>query len=99
MTLSDVCEIKINFPEADFWLYTKGSEKSLGMPTKDAENYERKIGIKVRKDALDKLDPGYLYYVFMHLFSTQYWQKNGLVYGSTGLMNIRIQDVKNIRIG
>ena len=99
MRLVDLCEISFNMPNADFWLYTRGSEKSLGMPTKDSENFKNKIGIKVKEEAKDKLDPGYLYYVFMHLNTTQYWQKNGLVLGSTGLVHIRIQDVMNIEIG
>lgn len=99
MRLADLCEVKFNMPDADFWIYTRGNEKSLGMPTTDSDNNENKIGIKVLEEAKDKLDARYLYYVFMHLNSTQFWQRNGLVYGSTGLTNIRIQDVKNINIG
>ena len=50
------------------------------------------------KKAKDKLDSKYLYYVFMNLNTTQYWQRNGLVYGSLQLKNIRIEDVKNISL-
>jgi hypothetical protein len=32
----------------------------------------------------------------MHLNSSQFWQTNGLVYGSLQLKNLRIEDVKNI---
>jgi hypothetical protein len=99
MRLADLCEVKFNMPDADFWVYARGSEKSLGMPTTDPDNNEKKIGIKVKEEAKDKLDARYLYYVFMHLNSSQYWQRNGLVYGSTNLMNLRIEDVNNIQIG
>ena len=96
MRLSDLCEVKFNMSDADFWIYTRGTEKSLGMPTTDPDNTEKKIGIKVKEDAKDKIDARYLYYVFMHLNTTQFWQRSGLVYGSLDLKNIRIDDVKNI---
>jgi hypothetical protein len=98
MKLIDLCDIKTNMADADFWLYTTGSEKSLGTPTGDRENYENKIGIKLKKEAKDKLDLKYLFYLFQYLHSSQYWQRNGLVYGSTRLMGIRIQDVKNLEV-
>jgi hypothetical protein len=34
----------------------------------------------------------------MNLNATQHWQRNGLVYGSLQLKNIRIEDVKNISL-
>jgi hypothetical protein len=68
------------------------------MPTTDPDNNEKKIGIKVKEEAKDKLDSRYLYYVFMNLNATQHWQRNGLVYGSLQLKNIRIEDVKNISL-
>ena len=98
MRLADLCEIKFNMSDADFWIYARGTEKSLGMPTTDPDNYEKKIGIKVKEEAKDKLDSKYLYYVFMNLNTTQHWQRNGLVYGSLQLKNIRIEDVKNISL-
>ncbi len=98
MKLADLCDISIGLEDADFWLYTKGSEKSLGMPTYDRENHENKIGIKLKEEAKDKLYLDYLFYLFQNLHSSQYWQRNGLVYGSTRLMGIRIQDVKNLEV-
>ena len=56
MRLADLCEIKFNMSDADFWIYARGTEKSLGMPTTDPDNYEKKIGIKVKEEAKDKLD-------------------------------------------
>ena len=96
MRLGDLCEVKFNMPDADFWIYARGAEKNLGMPTTDPSDSKYKIGIKVNEEAKDKLDSKYLYYVFMHLNSTQHWQRNGLVYGSLALKNIRIDDIKNI---
>ena len=96
MRLADLCEIKFNMSDADFCIFARGAEKSLGMPTTDPDNNEKKIGIKVKEEAKDKLDSKYLFYVFMHLNNSQYWQTNGLVYGSLQLKNIRIEDVKNL---
>lgn len=98
MKLGQLCEIRYDLPDADFWLYSRGSEKNLGMPTKDPDNTNKKIGIKVKVEAKNILDPGYLYYLFMHLHNSQFWQKNGLVYGSLELKNLRIEDVKNLSL-
>lgn len=93
MVIGDLCEFKVNFPEADFWLIRKGSESNVGKPTKefDSEN----IGVKVIRR--DILDPNYLFYVFMYL------QESGklasLAHGSLKLKNISIRDIKNIPIG
>ena len=35
MTIGNICIFKTNFPEADFWLQRKGSEKTVGTPTKE----------------------------------------------------------------
>ena len=99
MKLGDLCNIRYNMPEADFYIYARGSEKNLGMPSKDSENIEKKIGVKVKDEAKEVLDPGYLYYLFMHLHNTQFWQTNGLVYGSLQLKNLRVEDIKNLSIG
>ena len=93
MTLGDLCEFKINFPEADFWLVRKGSDKTVGMPVKEFDS--ERIGVKVIQT--DVLDPQYLYYVFMHL------QQSGkfipLANGTLKLKNISIRDIKSISIG
>ena len=93
MTLGDLCEFKVNFPEADFWLVRKGSDKTVGMPVKEFDS--ERIGIKVIQT--DVLDPQYLYYVFMHL------QQSGkfipLAHGTLKLKNISIRDIKSISIG
>jgi hypothetical protein len=96
MKLDDYFVVKYGLSEAYFCIYSRVSEKSLGQHKKDSENIAKKIGIKVKEDSLNVLDSGYLYYVFMHLHNTQFWQKNGLVYGSLDLKNLRVEDIKNL---
>lgn len=92
MVIGDLCDFKLNFPEADFWLIRKGSENVVGKPVRefDPEN----IGVKVVRT--DILDPNYLFYVFMYL------QQSGkfinIAHGTLRLKNISIQDIKNIPI-
>ncbi len=92
MKLSDLCEIKTNFPEADFWLIRKGSEDTVGYPVK--EYSPEHIGIKVT--ATDVLLPSYLYYVMLNLYNHGLFKNNS--YGSLNLKNIRVEDVRGIRI-
>lgn len=92
MKLSDLCEIKTNFPDADFWLIRKGGEDRVGYPVKEF-NPEH-IGIKVT--ATDVLLPEYLYYVMLNLFNHGIFKNNSV--GSLNLKNIRAEDIKNIRI-
>jgi hypothetical protein len=93
MTLGDLCEFKTNFPEADFWLVRKGSDKTVGMPVKEFDS--ERIGVKVIQT--DVLSPQYLYYVFMHL------QQSGrfipFAHGTLKLKNISIRDIKSISVG
>ena len=93
MKLGDLCDIRYNMPEADFYIYARGSEKNLGMPSKDSDNTEKKIGVKVKDEAKELLDPGYLYYLFMHLHNTHFWLSIVLVYGSLQLKNLRVEDI------
>ena len=91
MLLKDVCKIKTNFKEANFWLQRKGSERTVGQPTK--EFFSENIGIQV----LDPMIlPDFLYYYMQYLFSTGYWQR--LSYGTLNLKNIRTEDVANLEI-
>lgn len=94
MTIGDICIFKTNFPDADFWLQRKGSEKTVGTPTKDF--YEENIGVKIMDDFRDRVDPGYLYYYF------QFLHKQGvfapIAHGTLALKNVRISDIKTIPI-
>ena len=92
MKIGDVCIFKTNFPEADFWLQRKGSEQSVGKPSK--EFYEENIGVKVKDEYLDKVDPNYLYYYFQYLHMQGVFAP--ISHGTLDLKNITINDIKSI---
>jgi len=86
-----VAEIKTNMPDADFWLVRKGSESTIGTPTRTFNKGH--IGIRVTRQ--DLLVPSYLFYVMQFLQQQGYWK-----YRNTGILNlksIRVEDVKNIK--
>ena len=91
--LKDLATVKTNFPDADFWIQRKGSDKTIGTPTKkfSPEN----IGIKVT--ATDVLDARYLYYLMMHLHNTGHWKQHA--HGALKLVNLPISAVANLSFG
>lgn len=93
MKLSDLAEIKTDFPGADFWLIRRGSVSQCGKPVK-SYNSEH-IGLKVNRT--DILLPDYLFYVFKHLHAAKHWEP--IAHGTLDLVNIRVRDVKDIRVG
>jgi len=94
MKLGNICTFKINFPEADFWLQRKGSEKTVGMPTK--EFFEENIGVKVKEEYEDRVDPNYLYYYFQFLHQQGFFEP--ISHGTLKLKNITISDIKSIPV-
>jgi hypothetical protein len=94
MTLGDICMFKTKFPEADFWLQRKGSEKTVGTPTKEFS--EENIGIKVMDEYVDKVDSNYLYYYFQYLHQRGVFAP--ISHGTLKLKNITISDIKSIPI-
>lgn len=92
MKLSDVCVIKTNFPEADFWIARRGSVKTVGAVTREFSKYH--IGIKVIETEI--LIPDYLYYVFMNFHHQGEWKNRAK--GTLQLVHITVADVKNIRL-
>jgi hypothetical protein len=92
MRLSDLCEIKTNFGDADFWLQRKGSVDTVGTPTKEFN--PENIGIKVIRT--DILVPDYLYYILVYYQSIGYF--SNISNGTLNLKNIRTEDIKNIRL-
>jgi choline kinase len=93
MKLKYLCEIKTNFPDADFWLIRKGSEKEVGKPTKEYSS--ENIGIKVIETEI--LFPQYLYYALMNLHNQGRFEE--MSHGTLRLKNIRVEDIKNISFG
>jgi hypothetical protein len=91
--LKDFAQIKTNFEDADFWITRKGSSKSVGKPTTIYS--PEHIGVKVT--ATDKLDPKYLKYMIEYLWSSGKFAQ--IATGTTALVSIRTDDIKNIGIG
>lgn len=92
MTIGDLVEFKRNAPDADFWLIRKGSENTVGKPTREFS--PEHIGVKVIETSL--VDSQYLFYFFMLLQSKGLFKN--LSKGTTNLKNIRISDVKSIPV-
>jgi hypothetical protein len=90
--LSDLADIKTKFENADFWIVRRGSLSEVGKPTKKY-NPEH-IGLKVTSD---QILPDYLFYSMMHIHNNGYFSR--LATGTTNLVNIRISDVSEIRLG
>jgi len=92
MRIGDVCEFKNNCPDCDFWIVRKGTEKSVGKPTK--EYSPEYIGVKIIKK--DLIVPQFLYYYFEYLNSIGIFTQ--LSTGMTKLKHIKISEVKDIPI-
>lgn len=92
-TLGDLCTIKTNFEDADFWLVRRGNADAVGQPTRkyDPEN----IGIKVV--ATDVLLPNYLYYALEHLYRRGVFAQEAK--GVLKLTHLRTEFVRSIPIG
>lgn len=104
LLLDTVAIVKTNFPDADFWIQTRGSADSIGTvhrkfgvntPGQPAEYGTLKdIGIKVRPEYLGVLDPRYLSYVFEYFKMQGLWIQIGTQ--GTIMWHIRTNVVKNI---
>ena len=94
MTIGDICIFRVNFPDADFWLERKGSEKTVGKPTKEFS--EENIGVKIMDEYRDKVDSNYLYYYFVFLHQKGIFEP--ISHGTLALKNVTISDIKTIPI-
>lgn len=90
--LKNLCEIKTNFPNADFWITRRGSEDTVGKPTKTYS--PEAIGVKVTHTEI--LLPDYLFYWFEYIHSTGFFKN--IAKGTLKLVHITTDDVKNIPI-
>jgi len=90
--LGNLCEIKINFPEADFWLQRNGAIENVGKPHK--KFFADDIGVKVI--ATDIIDTNYLFYYLTYLHSLGEFGK--LASYTTKLHHIRVSDIKNLTL-
>ena len=92
-TLSDLCTIKTDFPDADFWLVRRGTEDTVGKPVKEFD--PQRIGIKVERT--DVLDPNYLFYLMQHLQNRGVFKS--MATGSIRLVHITTGQIKSIPLG
>lgn len=92
MKIGDICEFKINFPDADFWLIRKGNDKTVGTPTRNFSTEH--IGVKIIDT--NQVVPEFLFYMFQFL-----QQKGDFVKLSRGTLNLKhisISDIKDIPV-
>lgn len=90
--VGDFISVKLNDPEADFWVVRRGTEGAVGTPTREF-NPEH-FGITVTSEALL---PDYLFYALQYIHHQGYYKP--LARGSIKLVGIRADDIKNIRLG
>ena len=92
MTLGDLVDFKTNSEDADFWLVRKGTESVVGKPIR--EYNPENIGVKIKDNTI--IDSSYLYYYFMFLHGKGIFSE--MSRGTTRLQNIKISDIKKIKI-
>lgn len=90
MKLKNIADLKVNNPEADFWLIRKGNALNVGRPTREFS--PEHIGVTVIRP--DLVVPDYLFYVFEYLVMRGAFVE--LARGTTKLQNIRISDLEEI---
>lgn len=91
--LKDVATIGTGLKDADFYINLRGSDITVGAVSKEHGPY--KCGVKVTRT--DVVIPQYLYYMLMDLHARGYFKR--LATGATNLVNIRISDIANIKLG
>lgn len=96
--LEDICEIRTDFPDADFWLQRRGSEKTIGTPKRflsvSHDINKENIGIKVKPEYTDFVSPEFLYYSLQQLHQQGIFEN--MAVGSLALKNLRVSEVKKI---
>lgn len=91
--LQDYATVKLNDKKADFWIARKGTPDEIGSVSKDFN--KESFGVKVT--ATDVLDSNYLYYAMMNIHGQGLYKNMGS--GTTQLVSIKLNNIKNIRIG
>lgn len=90
--LGNLISIKIGDKNADFWIVRRGDINKVGTPTKTYNSQAYGIKVTDRTQIL----PDYLYYYFMYIQQTGYWKN--MAHGTTKLVNIKLNDIKNIEV-
>ena len=86
--------VKTHYETADFWLVRKNSADKVGMPTKEYK--AEHIGVKVREEKRESLNPEFLFHWFTNFYNNGGFQE--IARGTTGLKNITIADVNYIQL-
>ncbi len=90
MILSDIAEIRTNFPEANFWLVNYTNTNQVGKPTGDFQ--KEFIGIK----AYDFDFTYHLYHMLMSFFKTGQFQN--ISRGIPGYVSLCLHSVQNLGV-
>ena len=90
-SLHGILEIRTNMPDADFYIIRKGSDSSVGTPTKpgDPKLDAEKFGVKCNRDVLL---PDYLFYMVQYLHQSRAFQQ--FAHGTLSLKTLRKEDVQ-----
>ena len=93
MKLCDLCDLKTDYLDADFWVVRKGPLDELGKPTK--KYHSDYIGIKVIEKDLLLVD--YLYNIIEDYYKSGVFKRFAV--GNQTVKNIGAEDIANFRIG
>ena len=87
--------VKTNFPDADIWLQTRGTEDNVGKPLKQFSPVQGKYnyGIKIPEG----FNKDYVFKQLADLYRNGYWKINS--YGTLNLQHIRKSDILKVLDG
>lgn len=89
MKLKDIISIKIDNPNADFWIIRRGSSSQVGKPSR--EYSKEAYGVTItHPDILTE----YLFYLMQYVHSTGYYKGSGV----TRLVNIKASDILDLEL-
>lgn len=92
MKVKDIASVKVGKEEANFFMVRRGSHNKVGLPTKDFSEYH----ISVTVFEIEVIDPTFLFYGLTALWSRGYFRS--IARGTTNLVHITCEDVRNIRL-
>lgn len=88
--LHHIADVKINFPDADYYVIRKGTPDTVGKITKEFS--PEHIGVKINRT--DVMDPRYHQYAMQYAHMNGYWKPKAK--GALRLQHISVDDVKNM---
>jgi hypothetical protein len=95
MYMKHILDIGYNIEDPDFYLRRTGGAEEIGELSRETpHNPGSWFCIKIKEEHLDKIDKNYLYYYFQFLKMKGLWKQ--LSRGTTNLVSIRVEDIKNL---